>query len=82
MLRRIPFVAALLFFIFGCTRQEMPQGSISPVSSHYERAMLLCEEGRYAEAMPQMEDNEAVRSQWQYLESRQHRRHRCYRKTL
>ena len=37
---------------------------------------------RYAEAMPQMEDNEAVRSQWQYLESRQHRRHRCYRKTL
>lgn len=50
MLRRIPFVAALLFFIFGCTRQEMPQGSISPVSSHYERAMLLCEEGRYAEA--------------------------------
>lgn len=37
---------------------------------------------RYAEAMPQMEGNEAVRSQWQYLESRQHRRHRCYRKDL
>lgn len=37
---------------------------------------------RYAEAMPQMEANEAVRSQWQYLESRQHRRHRCYRKDL
>ena len=37
---------------------------------------------RWAEAMPQMEANEAVRSQWQYLESRQHRRHRCFRKDL
>ena len=37
---------------------------------------------RFAEAMPQMERNEAVRSQWQYLESRQHRRHRCYRKMI
>ena len=36
----------------------------------------------WAEAMPQMERNEAVRSQWQYLEARQHRRHRCYRKDL
>ena len=37
---------------------------------------------RWAEAMPQMESNEGVRSQWQYLESVQHRRHRCYKKTL
>lgn len=37
---------------------------------------------RWAEAMPQMESNEAVRSQWQYLEARQHRRHRCYRKDI
>ena len=37
---------------------------------------------RWAEAMPQMESNEAVRSQWQYLDARQHRRHRCFRKTL
>ncbi len=37
---------------------------------------------KWAEAMPQMERNEAVRSQWQYLENRQHRRHRCYRKQL
>jgi GNAT superfamily N-acetyltransferase len=37
---------------------------------------------RWAEAMPQMESNENVRSQWQYLESRQHRRHRCFRKDL
>lgn len=35
-----------------------------------------------AEAMPQMESNEGVRSQWQYLESQIHRRHRCYRKDL
>jgi hypothetical protein len=37
---------------------------------------------RWADAMPQMERNEAVRSQWQYLEARQHRRHRCYRKDI
>ena len=37
---------------------------------------------RWADAMPQMERNEAVRSQWQYLESRQHRRHRCFRKNI
>lgn len=37
---------------------------------------------RWAEAMPQMERNEAVRSQWQYLEARQHRRHRCFRKDI
>ena len=36
----------------------------------------------YAEAMPQMESNEGVRSQWQYLEARIHRKHRCYRKML
>ena len=36
----------------------------------------------YAEAMQQMETNDGVRSQWQYLESRIHRRHRCYRKLL
>ncbi len=36
----------------------------------------------WAEAMPQMETNEHVRSQWQYLEAKQHRRHRCYRKQL
>ncbi len=37
---------------------------------------------RWAEAMPQMESNEGVQSQWQYLESRQHRRHRCYKKEI
>ena len=37
---------------------------------------------RWADAMPQMERNEAVQSQWQYLESKIHRRHRCYRKLL
>ena len=36
----------------------------------------------WAETGPQMESNEHVRSQWQYLESVQHRRHRCYRKKL
>ena len=29
---------------------------------------------------PQMENNEGVLSQWQYLESEPYRRHRCYRK--
>ena len=37
---------------------------------------------KWAEAMPQMESNEGVRSQWQYLEAIQHRRHRCYRKKI
>ena len=37
---------------------------------------------RWAEAMPQMESNEGVRAQWQYLDSTQHRRHRCFRKIL
>ena len=36
----------------------------------------------WAETGPQMESNEGVLSQWQYLESRQHRRHRCYRKSI
>ncbi|MBQ9186235.1 MAG: N-acetyltransferase [Prevotella sp.] len=31
---------------------------------------------------PQMESNEGVLSQWQYLEATQVRRHRCYRKML
>ncbi|MCR4583285.1 MAG: N-acetyltransferase [Prevotella sp.] len=37
---------------------------------------------KWAEAMPQMETNEGVQSHWQYLESTQHRRHRCFKKNL
>ena len=37
---------------------------------------------KWAEAMPQMEDNTAVRAQWHYLDSEQHRRHRCFCKQL
>ena len=37
---------------------------------------------KWAEAMPQMESNHGVRDQWQYLESYQHRRRRCYRKPI
>lgn len=37
---------------------------------------------KWAEAMPQMESNTQVRSQWQYLESEQHRRRRCYKKIM
>ena len=36
----------------------------------------------WAETGPQMETNEGVLSHWQYLESINHRRHRCYRKKL
>lgn len=36
----------------------------------------------WAETGPQMESNEGVLSQWQYLEATQHRRHRCYRKWI
>lgn len=37
---------------------------------------------QWAEAMPQMETNYGVRSQWQYLEAEQHRRHRCYTRRI
>ena len=37
---------------------------------------------KWAEAMPQMETNEGVLSQWQYLEAEQHRRLRCYKKNI
>ena len=37
---------------------------------------------KYAEAMPQMEANEKVRSNWQYFDSRQHKRLRCYKKRI
>ena len=36
----------------------------------------------YAITGPQMETNEGVLSQWQYLESVPYRRHRCYRKIM
>ena len=36
----------------------------------------------WAETGPQMESNEGVLSQWQYLDSTQHRRHRCYYKLI
>ena len=50
MLRRILLAASLLLLIIGCTRQETPQGNISPSGNHYERAMQLCETNHYAEA--------------------------------
>ena len=37
---------------------------------------------KWAVTGPQMESNEGVLSQWQYLEATQIRRHRCYRKSL
>ena len=49
-LRLILFVTALLLLITGCSRQEQPQGNISPSGNHYERAMQLCETNHYAEA--------------------------------
>lgn len=33
---------------------------------------------KYAEAMQQMETNDNVRNLWQYFDSEQHKRHRCY----
>jgi len=35
-----------------------------------------------AEAVPQLETNPKIRAQWADFESRQHRRRRCYVKTL
>ena len=50
MFRMTIFVTTLLLFLTGCTRQELPQGNIIPAGNHYEQAMLLCEDNRYAEA--------------------------------
>ena len=50
MFRMTIFVTTLLLFLTGCTRQELPQGNIIPAGYHYEQAMLLCEDNRYAEA--------------------------------
>ena len=36
----------------------------------------------WADTGPMMETNDGVLSQWQYLESTIHRRHRCYKKTI
>lgn len=37
---------------------------------------------QWAEAMPQMETNKGVLSQWQYLEAENHRRHRIYVRSI
>ncbi|MBQ4445517.1 MAG: hypothetical protein II910_04625, partial [Prevotella sp.] len=44
------FVTTLLLLFIGCTRQEQPQGNITPVGNYYERAIQLCENEHYAEA--------------------------------
>ena len=49
-LRLFLLASALLLFFAGCSRQEQPQGSITPTGNHYERAMQLCERNRFAEA--------------------------------
>ena len=36
----------------------------------------------YAEVMPHMESNEAAIALWKHLDSRQHRRHRCFKKEI
>lgn len=36
----------------------------------------------WAEAMPQMESNKRVQDNWQYMEKRQHKRLRCYKKSI
>ncbi|MBR1464630.1 MAG: hypothetical protein IJ604_14805 [Prevotella sp.] len=51
---------ALLLLIISCSRKDMPQESISPVGNHYEQAMQLCEENRYAEAELILKEGELV----------------------
>ena len=60
MFRRILFPTVLMLLIIGCTRREIPQGSISPVGDHYERAMQLCERNHYAEAELILKEGELV----------------------
>lgn len=37
---------------------------------------------KWAETNPELESNEKVQSQWQYLDSEQHKRRRCYSKAI
>jgi hypothetical protein len=37
---------------------------------------------KWGETNVEMETNEKVQSQWQYLEHYQHKRRRCYKKSL
>jgi len=36
----------------------------------------------WGESQVEMETNEGVQSQWQYLETVQHKRRRCYKKNI
>ena len=50
MFRRFLFAAAVMLLIVSCTYHEIPQGTFHLASSHYGRAMQLCEGNHYAEA--------------------------------
>lgn len=53
-------IIALLLLIISCSRKDMQQESISPMGNHYEQAMQLCEENRYAEAELILKEGELV----------------------
>ena len=79
------FVAALLGGVIGLEREY--RAKEAGFRTHFLVAlgsalfMIVSAYGfEWAETGPQMETNEGVLSQWQYLEAIQHRRHRCYRK--
>ena len=60
MFRRILYAAALMLLIVSCTHHEIPQGTIHLASSHYGRAMQLCEGNHYAEAELILKEGELV----------------------
>ena len=60
MFRRILFATTLILLVISCTRQEIPQGTIPLVRSHYGQAMQLCEGNHYAEAELILKEGELV----------------------
>ncbi len=60
MFRRFLFAVAVMHLIVSCTHHEIPQGTIPLASSHYGRAMQLCEGNHYAEAELILKEGELV----------------------
>ena len=60
MFRRILYAAAVMLLIVSCTYHEIPQGTFHLASSHYGRAMQLCEGNHYAEAELILKEGELV----------------------
>jgi len=69
------------FYLIGVKPELQGKGVTALIINQLGHTFL--EKGiRYAESNPELEDNTKVQSQWKFFERRQHKRRRCYRKSL